>query len=126
MEFWRFDSCSFCCSFVGDISGTDSFDNNAFFCFRFAAWDSTRTSSVGSDSELDDDVSVESGEGFLFRFTPEAAGDGFEVDGDITQAVRYSPVPVRSSISPLVNRYFRITQECRTQSLAKSEFESPL
>lgn len=84
-EFWRFNgpeiSSSFLCFFVGDFSGTDSF-NEAFFCFRFAAWDSTGTSSVGSSSELDD-VSVESGEGSLFRFKPEAAGDDFEVAGDI-------------------------------------------
>jgi hypothetical protein len=86
MEFWRFggqlavsSSSPFFCFFVRGFSGTGSFDfNSAFLCFRFAAWESTGTSSVGSAFELDD-VSVESGEGSLVRFEPEAAGHGLEL-----------------------------------------------
>jgi hypothetical protein len=74
---------------VGDFSGTDSF-NSAFFCFRFAAWESAGTSSVGSTFELDD-VSVESGEGSLFRFEPEAAGNGFGLAGDIQFNLGWTP-----------------------------------
>lgn len=71
-----------------DLVGTASFNNVAFFfCFRFAAWESTGASSVSSSSELDDDdddgVSAESGDVSLFRFNLGTACDDFETIGDI-------------------------------------------
>ena len=65
MEFSRLTGQDASPSFflVGDIVGTASFDD-AFLCFRFAAWESTGTSSVRPGSEPND----ESEEGSLFRF----------------------------------------------------------
>jgi hypothetical protein len=65
-------------SVVGDPVGTASF-NNAFFCFRFAAWESTGTSSPRSGSELDGESEEES----LFRFNREVGGVDRELTDDI-------------------------------------------
>jgi hypothetical protein len=80
MEFSRLTGREASPSFVvvGDPVGTASF-NNAFFCFRFAAWESTATSSVRSASELDE----ESEEGSLFRFNREVGGVDRELTDDI-------------------------------------------
>ena len=55
-----------------------AFFNTAFLSFRFAAWESTRTSSVPPASELDD----ESENGSLFRFNFERAGVDCELTDD--------------------------------------------
>ena len=63
-----------------DFVGIISLFNRAFLCFRFAAWESTGTASVLSDSELDDESEEES----LFRFNREVGGvDDRELTDDI-------------------------------------------
>jgi hypothetical protein len=64
---------------VWDLVGTTSF-NDAFFCFRFAACESTGTSSVRADSELDEESEEES----LFRFNREVGGVDRELTDDIS------------------------------------------
>jgi hypothetical protein len=77
MEFSRLTGREAPSSFfsVGDFVGTASFDN-AFLCFRFAAWEST---SVRSCSEFDE----ESEDWSLFRFNGEEAGVDPELTDDI-------------------------------------------
>jgi hypothetical protein len=73
MEFSRLSgreaSPSFFSFLAGDSVGR-AFFNTDFLSFRFAAWESTGTSSVWPASELDDESEDES----LFRFNFETAG----------------------------------------------------
>jgi hypothetical protein len=83
MEFSRLSgreaSPSFFSFLAGDSVGTAFFINNTdFLSFRFAAWESTGTSSVRPASELDD----ESEDGSLFRFNFETAGVDRELTDD--------------------------------------------
>jgi hypothetical protein len=84
MEFSRLTgreaSPSFFSFLAGDSVVRASF-NTVFLSFRFAAWESTGTSSVWLGSELDD----ESDDGSLFRFDFETAGVdlGLTDDDDI-------------------------------------------
>lgn len=68
---------SFFSLLAGDSVGT-AFFNTDFLSFRFAAWESTGTSSVWPASELDD----ESDDGSLFRFNLETAGVDRELTDD--------------------------------------------
>jgi hypothetical protein len=56
--------------------------DTVFLSFRFAAWESTGTSSVRSGSELDD----ESEDGSLFRFVETAGVDELTDEDDISLA----------------------------------------
>lgn len=81
MEFSRLigrESCPSFFSFLAGNSAGRAFFNTAFLSFRFAAWESTGTSSVSPGSELDDD----SVDGSLFRFNFEIAGVDREFTGD--------------------------------------------
>jgi hypothetical protein len=81
MEFSRLSgreaSPSFFSSLAGDSVGR-AFFNTDFLSFRFAAWESTGTSSVWPASELDDESEDES----LFRFNFESAGLDRELTDD--------------------------------------------
>ena len=65
-------------SFLAGDSAGRAFFNTAFLSFRFAAWESTGTSSVRSGSELDD----ESEDGSLFRFFETGGVDSELTDDD--------------------------------------------
>ena len=70
MEFSRLSGRESCSSFFSFLAGDSvgrAFFNTTFLSFRFAAWESTGTSSVWPASELDD----ESEDGSLFRFNFE-------------------------------------------------------
>lgn len=73
----RETSPSFFSFLAGDSAGR-AFFNTIFLSFRFAARESTGTSSVGSASELDDESEDES----LFRFNFETAGVDRELTDD--------------------------------------------
>ena len=83
MEFSRLSgretSPSFFSFWAGDFVVGTAFFNDVFLCFRFAAWESTETSSVCPGSELDD----ESEDGSLFRLSFETAGVERELNDDI-------------------------------------------
>lgn len=64
---------------VGDFVER-AFFNTAFLSFRFAAWESTGTSSLQPGSGLDD----ESGDTSLFRFNFETGGVDRDVDRELT------------------------------------------
>jgi hypothetical protein len=65
-------------SFLAGDSVRTAFFDTAFLSFRFAAWESTGTSSVRPASELDE----ESGDGSLFRFVETARVDPELTDED--------------------------------------------
>jgi hypothetical protein len=81
MEFSRLSgrgaSPSFFSFLAGDSVGR-AFFNTDFLSFRFAAWESTGTSSIWPASELDDESDDES----LFRFNFETAADRELTDDD--------------------------------------------
>ncbi len=80
MEFSRLSGRETSPSFwAGDFVVGTAFFNDVFLCFRFAAWESTETSSVCPGSELDD----ESEDGSLFRLSFETAGVERELNDDI-------------------------------------------
>ena len=64
---------------VGELVVETAFFNDAFLCFRFAAWESAGTSSVCSGSELDEESDEES----LFRFNRDVGGVDRELTDDI-------------------------------------------
>ena len=81
MEFSRLSGRESCPSFFSFLAGDSvgrAFFNTAFLSFRFAAWESTGTSSVSPGSEPDDD----SVDGSLFRFDFEIAGVDREFTDD--------------------------------------------
>jgi hypothetical protein len=80
MEFSRLsgrEACPSVFSFLAGDSVGRAFFNTAFLSFRFAAWESTGTSSVWPGSELD-----ESEDGSLFRFNFQTAGVVRELTDD--------------------------------------------
>jgi hypothetical protein len=81
MEFSRLSGREACPSFFSFLAGDSvgrAFFNTAFLSFRFAARESTATSSVWPGSELDDESEDES----LFRFNFETAGVDCELSDD--------------------------------------------
>ena len=89
MEFSRLSGREACpssfFSFLAGDSVDRAFFNTAFLSFRFAAWESTGTSSVRLGSELDD----ESEDGSLFRFNFDTGDVDLELsdDDDISLAL---------------------------------------
>lgn len=89
MEFSRFTGreASPFSFLVGEFVVGTAFFNDAFLCFRFAAWESAGASSVRSGSELDEESDEES----LFRFNRDVGG----VDRELTDDILTTLAPIR-------------------------------